>query len=105
MRNLVKPRLPLVEVRNPCGANQTAPSFFGTLVPLSVGMLAGRIQVSVAVGMRADAFDPVPGTAKNSFLMEKSGPMLDQFKAGHGRVVAGLDGELEGEADAQPGSA
>lgn len=56
------------------------------------------------VGMHAEAFDPVPGTVKNSFVTEKSGPMLDQFKAGRGRVVAGLDGELEGEADAQPGS-
>jgi hypothetical protein len=88
-----------------CAANQAALWFFGTLVPLSIGILAGRIQVSVAIGVHADAFDPVPGTMRNSFLMEKSGPMLDQFKAGHGRVVSVSVGALEGEADAQSGRA
>lgn len=65
----------------------------------------GRIQVSIAVGVLADALDPVPGTVRNSFSVEKSGTLLDQIKAGHGLLAAVLEVKLDGIANAQSGSA
>ena len=76
--------------------------------------MAGKIRVSVTarkrriqnvVGAHLDAFDPVPGAARNSFLAEKSGSVFDLFKGWRGRIFAILEGKLEGEADAQSGNA